>query len=778
MSGTFAGAHALLPGMLIPGLLAAAGVVLSATARTRRSWMSLGIALAFFGSGAMLWNARHAAPVGDALAFDAAHRPAPTVYTLDGTVERPDILLPGGDYMQFTLRVDRVSVQDTQPALAGGVLVRWSDPAFALYSGDRIRIVGPLELDISRVNPGVRGVEDHYRRRSVHSALRLQGETAVKRIQDGSSFSAAYWTSRLRSALGTRLIAAVPEESVPFVLTVWLGDRRRITDATYTKFLESGTAHILAVSGIHLGIVFMTLSYVLRVLIPRRRPRTFIIMAVVLLFALMTGARVSSFRAAIMIVLYLAGDLFDREPDAPTALSLAAIAFTLYDPDSILGPGFQLSFLSIASILIFSAPLRERLLWMPRTIREAVATTLSVQILPLPVAVTLFHVVPFAGVFLNLLIVPLLTIVLWLSFLTSAAAFVFPPVAVLFGHALHPFITLILWLVNGVSEQGASHRYFPAPTPLGFALYLCVAGLLLKSLLAPRNRLAWAAAAACALVVTIAFWTPLQQEAEITFLDVGHGDAAFVRTPGGTTLLIDVGDRSGFVDMGRRVVAPYLWSHGISRLDALLISHPDRDHIGGAAYILDHFKVRAVFLGPRDGGTPEERALLEQCERMHIPVKRLVRGDTVELAGAELQVLHPPQEWPSSLPRNESSLIVRLTWPGLSALFPGDAEDVAEAALSQKNSAAQILKVPHHGSRTSSSQPFIDAVHPDIAVISVGRRGKRSVLSPDIVRRYRQSGVAVFRTDVVGGVRITTRDGRIVVHTARGDRGYPMRVVH
>ncbi len=726
----------------------------------------------------MLWSARHAAPFGDALAFDAARRTASTLYTLEGTVERPDILLPGGDYMQFTLRVDGVTVEHVQPALSGGVLVRWSEPGFALYSGDRIQIVGPLELDISRVNPGIGGVEDHYRRRGVHSALRLRGENAVERIEAGSSFSPSYWASRLRSALATRLTAAVPQESVPFMLTVWLGDRRRMTDTTYTKFLESGTAHILAVSGIHLGIVFMTDSYVLRVFVPQRRMRTYIIMAIVLLFALMAGARVSSLRAAIMIALYLAGDLFDREPDTPTALSLAAILFTLHDPDAILGPGFQLSFLSIASILVFSAPLHDRLLWMPPMIREAVATTLSVQILPLPVAIKVFHVVPFAGVLLNLLVVPLLTIVLWLSFLTSAAAFVFAPVATLFGHALHPFIMIILWLVNSVSELGASHRYLPAPTSPALAFYTCTAGLLLASLLAQRNRLAWAAAAACTLVVTIALWKPLRPEAEITFLDVGHGDAAFVRSPGGSTLLIDTGDRSGFVDMGRRVVGPYLWSRGVSRLDALLVSHPDRDHIGGAKYVLDHFRVGVVFLGPHDSGAREERELLQKCELMNVPVKRLARGDTIKLREAELEVLHPPKEWPSSLPSNESSLTVRVVWPGLSALFPGDAEAAAEGALVQNNSTAQILKVPHHGSRTSSSQLFIDAVRPGIAIVSIGRRGRSSVLSPDVVRRYQQSGATVFRTDVSGGIRITIRDGRIVVHSARADRGYPMRVVH
>lgn len=754
-----------------------AGVALAAAMRRRRAWMAVGVALAFFGGGALLWNARHLGPIGDPLAFDASRRPASTSYSLEGTVERPDILLPEGDYMQFTLRVEKVSVGGEDPALTGGVLVRWSDPGFALFSGDRVRVAGPLELDISRLNPGVGGVEDHYRRRGVHTAIRLRGKDGLERTESGSSLSPSYWASRLRTALAARLSEAVPQESRPFMLTVWLGDRRRITDETYTKFLESGTAHILAVSGIHLGIVFMTVSYALRLFVPRRRVRAYLTMAAVLLFALMAGARVSSVRAAIMIALYLTSELFDREPDTPTALSLAAILFTLHDPDVVLGPGFQLSFLSIASILVFSGPIAEHLLWMPRVLREAVATTLAVQILPLPIAVTFFHVVPFAGVLLNLIIIPLLAIVLWLSFLTSLAALVLSPAAALFGHAMHPFITLILWLVNATSDLDASHWYLPAPAPLGMAAYIATTALLFCSLAAARNQGRWIGVTVCAIVIAAALWRPMSQEAEITFLDVGHGDAAFVRTPGGSTLLIDAGDRSGFLDMGKRVLGPYLWSNGVMRLDALLISHPDRDHIGGAAYILDHFAVGTVFLGPRGSNAAEEQELIEKCKSMQVPVKRLVRGDTVKLRGAKLEVLHPPDDWPSYLPRNESSLSVRLVWPGLSALFPGDAEAAAEAALIERDSAAQILKVPHHGSRTSSSQAFIDAVRPGIAVLSVGRRGRRSVLDQAVLHRYRESGVALLRTDIAGGVRITSRNGRLYARTARGERGYPMRSI-
>jgi len=309
------------------------------------------------------------------------------------------------------------------------------------------------------------------------------------------------------------------------------------------------------------------------------------------------------------------------------------------------------------------------------------------------------------------------------------------------------------------------------------AAYALAAGLLLTALISVRHQARWFAAFACSVVMTVALWGPFHQEAEITFLDVGHGDAAFIRTPGGSTLLIDTGDNSGVQDMGKRVVGPFLWSNGVTRLDAIIISHPDRDHIGGARYILEHFEVGALFLGPIETDTTEENKLLKICASKGVPIKRLARGDTVGLKGAALEVLHPPSTWSKALPVNETSLVLRLAWPGMSVLFPGDAEELAERALTQENCAAQILKVPHHGSKTSSSQTFIDAVQPQVAIVSVGRRGRRSVLSSEVMTRYEENDVAVLRTDIAGGIRITSRDGQIVARTARGQRGYPMRLV-
>ena len=266
----------------------------------------------------------------------------------------------------------------------------------------------------------------------------------------------------------------------------------------------------------------------------------------------------------------------------------------------------------------------------------------------------------------------------------------------------------------------------------------------------------------------------------IDFLDVGTGDSIFLRTPGGTTLLVDGGDTSAYTDAGERVVAPFLHAHGIRRLDHVIVTHPDRDHIGGLFFVLDHFAVDRVLLGPEGQGPDAlEAAFLAKCAERGVPVQRLERGGTVPADGAAIRVLHPSSAWAAAHKGNNNSLALQVSWPGISLLLPGDVEEEAEAELLPwLDGGAVLLKVPHHGSPTSSSEAFLDRVGPSVAVASMQAAGSRQTLmTPPMVQRYADHGITLFRTDWHGGVRIApSRDGYRVV-TARGARGYSLKPV-
>ncbi len=772
LAGTGVAAANIFDGsVLFTGIGLAGFLLLFASGQSNRILVP-GLTLVFFAAGALLWNARHLEPPTDSV-NQFAHQNRDTTVILEGYAERPDTYLTAAPYLRFILRADRVIKNDKSISLEGGVLVYWKTPDFPVYHGDRVRIVGELNPELSRVNPDTPSYEDYLRRRGIHTGMKIYGDQNITALSSGSRWSLFYWASRLRGFEAKILEQSIPPQSLPFVLTVWLGERKLLTNETYTQFLQSGTAHILAVSGVHVGIIYLTFAYLMRLLLPsyrNRRLRVFLVMAAVVLFALMTGARVSSVRAATMIGLYLLAELFDREPDATNSLSVSAIFFLLHDSDVHFDAGFILSFLSIASILIFRKPISERISLLPNWARLPLATSLSVQILSLPMAVSLFFVLPLVGPLLNLLIIPLLSIILWICLLTSLAGIVSIPVAELIGNSIMPLERLLSLCIEYVASSDLAYIHLVRPTPTAIALYWSCTGAFYLALKASKHRRRWFVVALCLLVSAGISWRPFQQPAEVTLLDVGQGDATFIRTPGGTTVLVDAGDRTKHNDQGRRTVAPFLWANHESSIDIVIATHPDRDHIGGLLYILNNFDVGAVYLNPIISNAPMEQDLVRVCEQKGIPVHRVGRGESLPVAGAQIAVVHPAKDVSDFTSDNDRSVTLHVTWPGMDVLLTGDIQAKAESELAATECQATVLKIPHHGSKSSSTHEFIDAVAPAYAVVSAGTR--KDVLKESILDRYRERNIPIFRTDRQGGIRLRVENETLLIESARGMRGY------
>ena len=734
------------------------------------------IALLFFITGAFIWSIHHADSSGDRVQQIVLDHPENTRYTLSGRVERGDIFLPGDAYTQCYLRVDTLVVDDQHYSVSGGVLIRWSKPDAPLLHSERITVTGKVLPTLHRVNHGVRGVETHHRLQNVHSSMRLSGADSVVRHQKYHEWSLGYWASRLRQDLAEKLIRVVPESAQDFVLTVWLGDRRRVAGNTYTSFLESGTAHILAVSGVHIGLIYMTVSYLLRLLIRSPRKRIILTLLAVALFAFMAGARISSLRAAIMIGLYLMAEWVDREPDAPTALSLAALIFGIQNPNVIFMPGFQLSFLSIASILLFRPFMTGLLTRFPYWFQEGVGTTLSVQILPLPAAILAFNIVPIAGILLNILVIPLLSIVLWLAFLTSLCLYLIPSIAPWFANALLPFVALIEGLAEYVSSFRLSHLYLSSPSTLSICAYVLVLFGVWWWMHYPKRFHKPLGLIVLSLLVCTLCWTPRSHQANVTFLDVGQGDSAVVHTEDNKVILIDGGNASEYADMGKQVVAPYLWAQHINRVDAIFVSHVDSDHLGGLVYVLRHFPVSMVYTAPHFSESHEGRQFLEVCEETETPVNTLVQGDTLKVGEATIQIIHPAAETMGSLGDNDRSLVFTLESAGISTLFTGDIEESAESMIFQAHKIdVDLIKVPHHASDTSSTPIFFEAVHAQHAIVSSGLRSGKPFARTRVLEQYRAENIAVHRSDYLGSVRVMRQKGRLIVTYARKQGGIAIR---
>ena len=731
---------------------------------------ALGICL-FFASIALVYaHARTGESTRDPLAQRVAEDPGQWI-AMEGRVRSSDIVLQDRTrYVRFILDVDAIHENGAWKPLTGGVYVGWQEPTRPVIPGQRLRVEGQAYPDIASVNEGLWQIEDHLRAIGVHTTLYARNGDVE--VVDSPAWAPVYWAGRMRQAEAENLQRAVPDTVLPFVLAVFLGDRGEIPGAERDAYLYSGTAHILAVSGLHMGIVFVSLQFVLQLVMRRGRRRTVCIMFAVFAFAFIAGARIPSVRAATMIALYLSADLVKREPDAPTALGISALLFLIAQPMLLFDSGFLMSYGSVASILLFAGPLEAAMKALPNLLRRPLSASLGVQLLPFPVMVHAFHVVPLLGPLANLVVVPLLGFVLWLCFFTAITGLFVPGVAVLFGYALWPAVALIRFVAHTVASTPLSHVVLTSPAWPAVISYFAAVLILWHLLRWRKHRPRWMAVLAACLLVTVFTWTPRHGTPLVAFLDVGHADSAFICTPGGTTLLIDGGMRSAYRDDGEYVVLPWLYGHQVRHLDYVVATHAEADHAGGLLRVLDRMSVGALVLSENRPQPGREAPLLDVCAKRGIPVLRVATGDELVAEGATVEVLHPPREWKGGEGMNNYSVVLRLLWPGLSVLFTGDVEEYAERVIAQRDCRAAVLKVPHHGSATSSSDAFLDAVNPRYAVISTAAKYEVPPVAPQVEARLKERGITVLRTDQLGGITLRATEDSLTIEGARIVRGY------
>jgi competence protein ComEC len=316
------------------------------------------------------------------------------------------------------------------------------------------------------------------------------------------------------------------------------------------------------------------------------------------------------------------------------------------------------------------------------------------------------------------------------------------------------------------------------PTP-GLTLILGTAIALALAMILARRRPLLAGVGLVALAAS-AFWIcvlpphPLTRAGvlEVTAIDVGQGDSILLVLPQGRTVLVDAGGLPHWVhselDIGEDVVSPYLWSRGISRLDVVALTHAHADHMGGMGAVLANFRPHELWLGV-DSSSPELQELVREAKELGIRVVEHKEGERLDLGGASVDILAPPADLRSSSRPNDESLVMKVTYLGTSVLLEGDAERLTERRVAQEQPQADLLKIAHHGSATSTIPELLAAVHPKFAVISVGTRNTYGHPRREVLARLGESGVATYRTDLNGAVTFYL-DGKDVSPQLAGHR--------
>ena len=577
---------------------------------------------------------------------------------------------------------------------------------------------------------------------------------------------------RLRAVVRGRIDALYPERAGLGEALI-LARRERLSRDLRERWARAGLAHLLAISGFHVGVI-AALLYLLARRVgfgPARAPLA--AAAGSWAYVLAIGSPVAATRAAFILAALAAGRLLGRRVSPLGALATAFVAVLAARPHAITSVAFQLSFAGAAGLVLLAPPvsraLRTRpLARLPASLRTGLASGIAATAATLPLVAWHFGYFAAAGIPATLLAGPLVAAAIPGMLLSILLSFIAPPLAAVFAGGTDLCLQLADAIVSAVAViPGASvwtPRWWIAAATAGFAAYGLIArGFALK--LRPRVR---AAVLLCCLAAAGVAWpipalTGRGGAMELVFLDVGQGDAVAIRTPGRRWILVDTGPRSPGFDSGERIVLPYLRRRGASRLDALVLTHPDLDHIGGANAVLSGLDVLRVL----DPGAPAARpayvVALERARARGATWYAARAGDRVSVDGVTLEVLHPggAADSAASEDANDQSVVLLLRYGDFSALLPGDAPAAVEEALLAAGliPPLDILKAGHHGSRTSTSWRLLESARPELSVVSAGARNRYGHPHPVVLNRLERAGSGVARTDLQGIVRVRAFPG-------------------
>lgn len=570
-----------------------------------------------------------------------------------------------------------------------------------------------------------------------------------------------------------------PPRWAPLAEALVLGQREAVDPELRGRFTRAGLAHLLAISGLHVGLIAAALLALARALRLPSIGARLSTLAAVCTYVLLIGAPASAVRAALMIGFLTLGRLSGRGISAYDVVGLAATLLMLIQPWSIVEPGFQLSFAGATAIAFANGEVRAAG-WgrghspLVRGLIFAIAASLVTLLLTAPISATHFGRVTPAALLGNLVAVPLIGLAMPALFL-SAAASPWPALAAWPASAGVVLLRAVDAVAGWLSLSPWASIDVPAPGPVVTGVYvvlLVLAGLGLRGAWYRRRLVLALGFAGAAAVVGPSLQGRLEGgRLRVYVLDVGQGDAIAIATPGRHWLLVDAGPNVNGFDAGRSRVVPFLRRHGVRRLEAWLVSHPDLDHVGGGPAVLRALDVSHV-VGPGwITGQVGQLRVLRELARDSVRWIRGVAGARLAVDEVTLRFLHPEAGGDLGAgSTNDISIVFLLEYAKFRMLFTGDISAVAERELLERHRGeirATVLKVAHHGSATSTSRPFLEAVNPELAVISVGQPNRYGHPAPEVMYRLAADSIVVRRTDRDGTVFLEVdRDGRWRVRSA------------
>lgn len=761
-------------------------ILISLVMIKRKTASFASLSITFFFIGFLLFQIKQVYPANHINNFTSDE---PESIYLEGLIiDEPQLTKAsyGMPQANFILKASGFQKSGIKQEVVGKVKVFISEGNEQLNYGNRILINGLLSRPREPGNPGEFNYAQYLKREGISSILNAKGYNVILLEKEGGN-SIARAAYSVRNRIKGIIDFGLPQDSADFLNAILLGQRQDVDFELNDIFMKTGTVHLLAISGLNVGLLVFLVMLIFRIVRIPRKVSVVATISFLVFYAILTSGRPSVIRATIMAIVILFGWLIGRESPMWNSLGLAAIIILGLEPNAIFDIGFQLSFISVASIL-YITPKIEKMFYYDRKLSvpfmskcrryfiEGAFVSAAAWLGVLPFVLYHFNIVTPIAILANLFAVPL-------SFLITASSIPFiifstfiPFIGKIFAGTTWLFYITLCGVTNILSKVPLAYLYLPKPSLFFiFVYYIFVVALVeYKRFKISISKIVFVGLMLINVIIWHSALKPNDGKLKVTFLDVGHGDSIFIEFPKGGNMLID-GGKGADPDEGRNVILPFLRNKGIQAIDAVVSTHPDADHVGGLASVIKGLSTRQVF---ESGLTAKNDAYLnfeDAVIRKKIKRDILKRSDSIEGAKVvDIICLNPPAEWAgdSGITYNDNSLVIKIDYKDIDLLFCADIEEKAIKDLLRYGQMldAKFIKLPHHGEKLSlAGQAFIEKVKPKYAIISQGKASKEILNSKETEESLLVRGIKVFRTNRDGAVFVVTDGKSILIDVFKRD---------
>lgn len=634
-----------------------------------------------------------------------------------------------------------------------------------LKYGDKIELVGNFKLAQERRNPGGFDYRFYLKTKKIYGIVTTKN---TKKLKENNANIISMIANKTANVIKNQSKKLLKNKEACLLIGLLIGDTDEIDEETKEDFRNSNLTHMLAVSGLHVSYVLLAVNYIITKVKIHKKLSKIIVMLLILFFILVTGATPSVLRAGTMTIYLILGGIFYRRISVFSSLNLSLLVIIIINPYCLFDVGLQLSYAGTIGIVYLYPIIKEKIY----NKANSILITISANIVIIPIIMYNFNTISLTFFISNLLAGPIIGIIIILGFSIIIISLIFFPIANIFSKILNLLIILFLNTAKACANLPFSKISIITPTLKFIFLYYCLlVFIIIKERIQIRISIKLKNKVIAILIILVIinpikyFSNIKQSNLKIYFVDVGQGDSTCIVTPKNKVILIDGGGNSKDenYDIGKQTLLPYLLDKKINKIDYCIVSHFDSDHCGGLMYILKNLKVKNIIIGKQYEEYENYKEFIKIAKDKKINIRVVEAGEKITIEkNLYIDILWPINREKMVIQNaiNNNSLVFKLRYINFSMLFTGDIEEIAEKEILDKYKEnteflkSTILKVAHHGSKTSSTKEFINIVKPKYAVIGVGKDNKFGHPSNVTIENLKTINTEIYRTDEMGEISI------------------------